>query len=77
MRRPQLTTVWRFQRDGIYPDVITGLTRDRRGQQFITKANKPGLFLTLATLMGNRTTIYCQVIESPSSIRVINEVDNW
>ena len=73
--------VWRFQRDAIYPDVITGMTKDRKRWVFVTAGSDPKLHKTWAERFGRRRTIYVQAIVGPAekhpTIRIIREVEGW
>jgi hypothetical protein len=71
------TEVWRFQRDRIYADVISGMAKDRRSSHFVTRAGEPMLYAALAQRMGGRPTIYLHVIRTASTVRLLGEVDGW
>lgn len=73
--------VWRFQRDQIYPDVITGVTKDRKRWVFVTSKFNPRLHSEWAKRFGKRQTIYCEAIVGASTarptVRVLREVEGW
>ena len=73
--------VWRFQRDQIYPDVVTGVTRDRKRWVFITAASDPKVHAQWARRFGKRTTLYAEAVVGISThkptVTVIREVDSW
>ena len=77
MRRPHQTEIWRFQRDRIYPDCITGMPKDRRTSQTITRRDERALFDVLVAWLGDRPTVYLHVIRTGRTLRVLGEVAEW
>jgi hypothetical protein len=73
--------VWRFQRDRIYPDVITGMTKDRKRWVFVTAASDPTQHALWLKRFGRRQTLYAKAIVGPATrkpqIKVIELVDSW
>ena len=73
--------VWRFQRDSIYPDVITGMTKDRKRWVFVTAASDPKNHRMWVERFGPHHTIYLKAEVGGSahkpSIRIIGQVDSW
>lgn len=73
--------IWRFQRDRIYPDVVTGVTKDKKRWVFITARSDPEMHAQWVKRFGERQTIYVQAIvgitRHKPSIRIVREVDDW
>jgi hypothetical protein len=73
--------VWRFQRDQIYPDVITGMTKDRKRWVFITAKSDPKAHRTWVSIFDGRQTVYVQAIVGPNAhkptVKLIREVEAW
>ena len=82
MPRPKpVKEIWRFQRDAIYPDVVTGMTKDRKRWVFITAASDPAQHAAWARRFGKRTTIYAEAVVGLSAhkphVAIVREVDEW
>ena len=73
--------VWRFQRDRIYPDVITGMTKDRKRWVFVTSSHDPKRHRDIVARLTGRTTIYVEAIVGASvhkpTIRIVREIKDW
>ena len=73
--------VWRFQRDRIYPDIITGMTKDKKRWVFITAKSDRKAHAAWVKRFGRRQTIYA-VAQVGMSVRrptvhILREVDEW
>lgn len=79
--KPKPAEVWRFQRDSIYPDVITGMTKDRKRWVFVTAASDARSHKTWLERFGEHHTIYLQAEVGGSAhkptVRVVREVESW
>ena len=80
-RKTPIAEVWRFQRDRIYPDVVTGMTKDRKRWVFITAASDPRVHAEWAARFGERTTLFAEAIVGLSAhkptVRIMREVATW
>ena len=76
-----VSEVWRFQRDQIYPDVVTGMTKDRKRWIFVTAGSDPVEHRAWVKRFGKRTTIYAEAIVGLSThkptVRILREVTEW
>ena len=79
--KPKPAEVWRFQRDEIYPDVVTGMTKDRKRWVFVTAASDPSNHMRWRKIFGRRHTVYLQAMVGGSThkptVRVVREVESW
>ena len=75
------TELWRFQRDQIYPDIVTGMTKDRKRWVFVTAASDPRSHADWAKRFASRTTIYAIAVVGMSvhrpTVRIVREVSEW
>lgn len=75
------TELWRFQRDQIYPDIVTGMTKDRKRWCFISSNEDPQAYTVWVKRFGSRMTIYALAQVGMSvhrpSVRIVREVDEW
>ena len=76
-----VSEVWRFQRDRIYPDVVTGMTKDRKRWIFVTAKSDPVEHRAWVRRFGERTTIYAEAIVGLSmhkpAVRILREIAEW
>jgi hypothetical protein len=73
--------IWRFQRDRLYPDVVTGLTKDRKRWVFVTLASDPKQHALWVKRFGERETLYAKAIVGSSThkpqVKVLQFVEDW
>jgi hypothetical protein len=75
------TEIWRFQRDRIYPDVVTGMTKDHKRWIFVTARSDPVEHRAWVKRFAGRQTLYAEAIVGLSvhkpTVRIVREVKEW